>query len=162
MYLSAKNIKLWGIDLSNVTFVSKAVHDEIYTRCDPKFGDILYIKDGATTGILTINSIKEPFSLLSSVGVIKPSCGVTSEFLVLVLRSPFFYQAIRDGMSGVAITRVTLSKLCDAKLPLPPLAEQSRIVARVEQLRQLCAQLRGRLVEGQKVQEGLAGWIVTT
>ena len=160
MYLSAKNIKPWGIDLSSATFVPKAVHDEIYARCDPEFGDILYIKDGATTGVLTVNSIREPFSLLSSVGVIKPSCGLTSEFMALVMQSPFFYQAIRDGMAGVAITRVTLSKLCDAKFPLPPLAEQSRIVARVEELRCLCANLRQRLSASQTTQAHLAEALV--
>lgn len=146
-YLSAKNIKSWGIDLSDVTYVPAAIHEEIYARCDPEYGDILYIKDGATTGVLTINTLKEQFSLLSSVGVLKPSCGLTSEYLALVMRSPFFYQAIRDGMTGVAITRVTLSKLAVAVAPLPPLAEQSRIVARVEELMRLCDALeaKGRL-----------------
>ncbi|MBA3594126.1 MAG: restriction endonuclease subunit S [Polaromonas sp.] len=143
-YLSAKNIKSWGIDISSATYVPQAIHEEIFARCDPEYGDILYIKDGATTGILTINTLREPFSLLSSVGVIKPSCGLTSEFLALVMRSPFFYQAMRDGMTGVAITRVTLSKLGDAKLPLPPLAEQSRIVTRVEELMRLCDALQAK------------------
>jgi type I restriction enzyme, S subunit len=153
-YLSAKNIKSWGVDLTDVTYVPASIHQEIYSRCDPEFGDILYIKDGATTGVLTINTLKEQFSLLSSVGVIKPSCGLTSEYLALVLRSPFFYQAMRDGMTGVAITRVTLSKLAAALFPLPPLAEQSRIVARVDELMRLCDELeqKGRFEVAQHTQ----------
>ena len=160
MYLSARNIKPWGIDLASATFVSTEVHNEIYARCDPEPGDILYIKDGATTGVLTINTISEPFSLLSSVGVIKPSCGLTSEFMAVVMQSPFFYQAIRDDMAGVAITRVTLSKLADAKFPLPPLPEQARIVARVAQLRRLCADLRQRLTQSQATRAALAEALV--
>jgi type I restriction enzyme S subunit len=143
-YLSAKNIKTWGIDLSDVTYVPAAVHDEIYARCDPEVGDILFIKDGATTGILTINTLAEPFSLLSSVGVIKASCGLTSEWLARVMRSPYFYGAMRAEMTGVAITRVTLSKLNVALVPLPPLAEQSRIVTRVEELMRLCDALEAK------------------
>ena len=162
MYLSAKNIKPWGIDLSSATFVSKAVHNEIYARCDPELGDILYIKDGATTGVLTVNTLQQPFSLLSSVGVIKPSVGLLSDYMALVMQSPFFYQAMRDGMSGVAITRVTLSKLADAKFPLPPLAEQSRIVSRVEELRQLCNDLRQRLGECRTTQSHLADALLVT
>jgi type I restriction enzyme S subunit len=156
LYLSAKNIKPWGIDLSSATYVPKHIHDEIYARCDPELGDVLYIKDGATTGILTINTLSQPFSLLSSVGVIKPSCGLTAEFMALVMQSPFFYQAVRDDMSGVAITRVTLSKLGAAKFPLPPLAEQARIITRVNELRSLCADLRQRLAALQSGQKQLA------
>ena len=150
-YLSAKNIKSLGIDLTDVTYVPASVHREIYSRCDPEPGDILYIKDGATTGVLTINTLREQFSLLSSVGVVKPSCGVSSEYLALLMRSPFFYQAMRDGMTGVAITRVTLSKLGAALVPLPPLAEQARIVARVDELMRLCDALeaQGRLEAAQ-------------
>ena len=146
-YLSAKNIKSWGIDLSDVTYVPPHVHHEIYSRCDPELGDVLYIKDGATTGVLTINTLPEQFSLLSSVAVIKPSCGLTTAYLAVVMRSPYFYRAMREGMTGVAITRVTLAKLNAALVPLPPLAEQARIVARVDELMRLCDALeeKGRL-----------------
>ncbi|HLW07086.1 MAG TPA: restriction endonuclease subunit S, partial [Marinilabiliaceae bacterium] len=49
-YITAKNIKEGRIDLTKISFVSKADHQEIYARCDVKKGDVLYIKDGATTG----------------------------------------------------------------------------------------------------------------
>lgn len=154
-YLTAKNINPWGIDLSDVTYVPESVHSAIYSRCDPELGDILYIKDGATTGILTINTLDEPFSLLSSVGLIKPSCGVKSAYLALVMRSPFFYRAMRADMKGVAITRVTLAKLEAALIPLPPLAEQSRIVAKVDELMALCDQLEKQQQERRKLQNAL-------
>ena len=72
MYVTAKNVKEAGIMLDNITYVSSALHDEIYSRCDMKKGDVLYIKDGATTGIATVNTLDEPFSLLSSVAVLRP------------------------------------------------------------------------------------------
>ena len=80
MYVTAKNIKEYGVDLSNITYVSKEVHDEIYSRCDVRYGDVLYIKDGATTGIATVNTIQEPFSLLSSVAVLRPIPGVADPY----------------------------------------------------------------------------------
>ncbi len=162
MYLSAKNIKPWGIDLSSATYVSKAVHDEIFARCDPEFGDILYIKDGATTGVFAINTLQAPFSLLSSVGLIKPSCGLTSQYMALVMQSPFFYQAMREGMTGVAITRVTISKLADSKIPLPPFAEQSRIVTRVQELMQLCDALEAKVTLEAQQHETLLRTLLAT
>ena len=55
-YITAKHIKEGFIDFySKPTFVSIEDHKAIYSRCDPIQGDVLYIKDGATTGIASIN-----------------------------------------------------------------------------------------------------------
>jgi len=148
-YITAKNIKSGGINLSNITYVSKAMHEEIYNRCDPESGDILYIKDGATTGIVTINELNEQFSMLSSVALLKNPSKIYNRYLLYVLRSPYFYSLMRDDMSGVAITRVTLTKLNRALIPLAPFEEQKRIVAKVNQLMALCDELEAGLVQAQ-------------
>lgn len=85
-------------------------------------------------------------------------------FIVLALNVGCTKKQIEAAKSGMAASQVNISQtdIRNLWIPVCSKSEQSRIVARVEQLRQLCAQLRGRLVEGQKVQEGLAGWIVTT
>jgi type I restriction enzyme S subunit len=159
-YITAKNIKPWGIDLSEITHVSKEVHEEIYSRCDPVFGDILYIKDGATTGIATINKLNEQFSMLSSVALLKPSIGVDNQFLLKTLISPLFYSAMRLEMSGVAITRVTLAKLGNAIIPLPPIIEQHRIIIKVDELTKLCDQLKSRMINGNLLQQKLVDVII--
>jgi type I restriction enzyme S subunit len=147
MYVTAKNIKTDGVLLDNITYVSKEVHDEIYSRCDPSFGDVLYIKDGATTGVATINQVKEPFSMLSSVALLKPSEAIFNRYLLWAMRSPFFYAETRGAMKGAAITRVTLSVMAASLLPLPPLAEQKRIVAKVDELMALCDRLEAQQQE---------------
>ena len=159
-YISAKNIKPWGMDLSDVTYVTKNVHDEIYSRCDPVLGDILYIKDGATTGIATINSLNEPFSMLSSVALLKPSLGIFNQYLLRCMTAPFFYSEMRSEMTGVAITRVTLGKLNEALLPLPPITEQHRIVAKVDELMALCDQLKTRIQQASQQQQRIADALV--
>lgn len=156
MYVTAKNIKTDGVLIDGVTHVSKEMHDEIYSRCDPSFGDILYIKDGATTGIATINQIKEPFSMLSSVALLKPSKAIFNRYLLWAMRSPFFYAETRGAMKGAAITRVTLSVMAASLLPLPPLAEQKRIVAKVDELMTLCDRLEAQQQERETQHAALA------
>ena len=134
MYVTAKNIKNDGVDLKNITYVSEAVHKEIYSRCNPEYGDILYIKDGATTGVVTINDVNEPFSLLSSVALIKLGNNINNKYVMYAMRSPIFYGKTRDLMQGTGITRITLTVISSLVFPLPPVEEQARIVARVDEL----------------------------
>jgi type I restriction enzyme, S subunit len=141
LYISAKNIKDDGVLLRNASYVTKEVHEEIFSRCNPEYGNILYIKDGATTGIVTINNLKEPFSMLSSVALLKQPKQIDNHYLLFTLKSPFFYNEMRLGMTGVAITRVTLKKLNDSIIPLPPIAEQHRIVAEIDRLMARCDEL---------------------
>jgi type I restriction enzyme S subunit len=133
-YVTAKNVRDWGLDLSNITYVSKKIHDEIYSRCDPQFGDVFLIKDGATSGISCINTLDEPFSMLSSVALLRTyEFAVHNEYLLLYLKSPLFQEIVADGMAGAAIKRITLNKIESMLLPLPPLKEQKKIVSLIKE-----------------------------
>ena len=134
MYITAKNIKEDGISLANITFVSKDVHDEIYSRCNPEYGDLLYIKDGATTGIVTVNNIKKPFSLLSSVALLKPTSEINTNYILYFLRTPLNLESVRSSMKGCAITRITLRQIEKWLVPVPPYEEQQRIVNLIKEL----------------------------
>ncbi|PRS75942.1 restriction endonuclease subunit S [Bacillus sp. GBSW2] len=142
MYITAKNIKKQGILLDNVTYVSKEVHQEIYNRCDVKKGDVLYIKDGATTGIATVNQITEEFSLLSSVALLRSKRNVlAAKYLMYCLNSPSTKSRMLGMISGNAITRLTLKKIKQGIIPLPPFDEQEIIVSILEKVNSVDEQL---------------------
>ena len=133
-YVTAKNIKKEGIVLDNITYVDADTHHSIYSRCNPEYGDILYIKDGATTGIATINNLNEEFSLLSSVALLKLEDKIINYYLKAVLNTPSLYNCIRTNMGGAAITRLTLVKIKAIKIPLPPLPLQHLFAQRIEHI----------------------------
>lgn len=58
------------------------------------------------------------------------------------------------------LASINMTQLKDCLFPMPPLSEQSRIVARVESLRRLCADLRKRLAISQVTQTRLAESLV--
>lgn len=64
------------------------------------------------------------------------------------------------GTQGT-MPKVNQATVAGAPIPLPPFAEQLRIVSRVNELRSLCADLRQRLTVGQAVQSQLADALVT-
>jgi type I restriction enzyme S subunit len=125
-YITAKNIKPWGLDLTDITYIDATTHREIYARCDVKKNDILYIKDGATTGRAALNTLDEEFSLLSSVGVLRPGPKIKPKYLLYALQAPHVLKPMLADVAGVAITRLTLKKLKDAR------RTTRRIVAEIE------------------------------
>ncbi len=134
MYVTAKNIKRYYIDLTKITYVTEKDHKVIYQRCPVKKGDVLYIKDGATAGIAALNTIEEEFSLLSSVAVIKPLECLLNTYLVHYMNSEIGRNNFLGYIDGVAIMRLTLIKLKNVIIPLPPLPEQRRIISRIDSL----------------------------
>ena len=96
---------------------------------------MLYIKDGATTGIAIVNTLKEEFTLLSSVALLKQNRNVINGyFLAALLNNADMYSDIRNNMGGAAITRLTIAKLNAVKVIVPPLDLQNRFAAFVEQV----------------------------
>ena len=134
-YVTAKNIKLTGFDFSNITYVPEEVHRPIFDRCNPEFEDVLYIKDGATTGIAMVNTLDEEFTLLSSVALLKQDRSIMNGyFLTALLNNEDMYLDIRNSMGGAAITRLTIAKLNAIKVIVPPMILQNRFLVCVSML----------------------------
>lgn len=130
LYITSKNIRTNYMDLTDVSYVEKDFHNKIYPRCQPRVGDVLLTKDGASTGNVTLNTIAQPFSLLSSVCLIKTDASTLNPaFLCYYLQSPDGLKSIVGQMSGAAIKRIILRDVKRATIPLPCIAEQQRIVA---------------------------------
>ena len=155
-YITAKNIKLSGFDFSNITYVPEEVHRPIYERCNPEMGDVLYIKDGATTGIAMVNTLKEEFTLLSSVALLKQDrLVINGHFLAALLNNEDMYIDIRNNMGGAAITRLTIAKLNAIKVIVPPIEIQNKFAAFVEQVDKLKAAVQKALDEAQLLFDSL-------
>lgn len=134
-YVTAKNIKASGFDFTNITYVSEEVHRAIYERCNPELGDVLYIKDGATTGIAMVNTLEEEFTLLSSVALLKQNRAIMNgHFLTTLLNNENMYMDIRNNMGGAAITRLTVAKLNAIRVIVPPIELQNEFADFVHQI----------------------------
>lgn len=133
-YVTAKNIKMSGFDFTNITYVPEEVHRPIYERCNPELGDVLYIKDGVTTGIAMVNTLEEEFTLLSSVALLKQDRRIMNGyFLAALLNNENMYTDIRSNMGGAAITRLTIAKLNTIKVIVPPIELQEQFATFVAQ-----------------------------
>ena len=78
--------------------------------------------------------------------IVRPLCGVVPRYVLLFLKSPGFLREGEATMTGTAgQKRLPRSFFEDCPFPLPPLAEQTRIVARVDALMGLCDALEAKV-----------------
>ena len=132
-YITAKHLKQDGVDFySNPTYISQKDHEEIFSRCTPEKGDVLYIKDGATTGIAAVNEYDFEFSMLSSLALIKPQKDkINSYYLSCYLNNKIVKQElIRSYMAGAAIKRFTLEKLNKFEIVVPNIDLQNSFASK--------------------------------
>ncbi len=95
--------------------------------------------------------------------VVRPLCGLIPQYVLLFLKSPAFLAAGESVMTGSAgQKRLPRAYFESTPFPLPPVPEQSRIVARVACLRHLCADLRQRLAASESTQAQLAEALVAS
>ena len=81
------------------------------------------------------------FAVLNGFGLVVP------RYLWIVLRSPFFVVCVEEKMRGQAYPAINDSDFSLLPFPLPPFAEQHRIVAKVDELMALCDQLEANLTD---------------
>ncbi|MCE8556663.1 restriction endonuclease subunit S [Ruegeria pomeroyi] len=106
----------------------------------PRPGDLLYTLVGSF-GIPVPVQTDTPFCIQRHIGILRPSKQVELRALALFLESEFAFKQAEAAATGIAQKTVSLSGLRSLVLPLPPLAEQQRIVAKVEELMALLDRL---------------------
>lgn len=139
-FISTRNISSGKLDLSTAKYISKELHEELCKRCKPKKGDVLYTK-GGTTGIAAVNDSDVEFNVWVHVAVLSLDQHVYPYYLAMALNSPHCYELSQEYTHGTSNRDLGLTRMVRITLPLPPLAEQKRIVARLEEILPLCKRL---------------------
>jgi type I restriction enzyme S subunit len=154
-FLSVKNISNGFLDFSDTKFISVEEHNHLIERCNPEFGDVLLTKVG-TTGIAKVINVKKDFSIFVSVALLKFNLELTyNKFLEFVINSPFVKQQSDDGTWGVGNKNLVLKTIKQFSIPLPPLAEQKRIVEKLEKLMNFCDELEQNIRHGHEQTKSL-------
>lgn len=134
-YVTSKNIRNNYMDFSKLQYVDEDFHKPNFARCSPELGDVLLTKDGANTGNVTINTLDKPFSLLSSVALIKTNKEILLPgFLKYYIQSPLGFKNITGKMTGAAIKRIILRNIKSAKIVVPIIEKQDKYIANINKI----------------------------
>jgi type I restriction enzyme S subunit len=148
-FLTIGNVTTGSLDFSNCRFVSPSYLESVAEYRKPSYGDILYTVVGATYGRPVLVGDKRPFCVQRHIAILKPTSEVDTKFLRLLLASPLVYDQATRSATGAAQPTIALKPLRNFLVPVPPSAEQHRIVAKVAELMALCDRLEVQLTTTQ-------------
>lgn len=138
--LRANNIGA-RLNLDDLVYVRRrCVSDEQMLRQ----GDFLIaLSSGSKNLVGKAASVEEPVHAAFGgfCGVVRLNDEDLRPFVRMYLSSPLYREAIAAGSRGIGINNLKRSTLDALPFPLPPLAEQHRIVEKVDELMQLCDRL---------------------
>ena len=154
-FLVIGNVRSQTIQFTGSRFVSLEYYKALDTIRRPRSGDLLYTLVGSY-GIPVVVRDDQPFCVQRHIGILRPSKFIDVDFLARAMESRLVFEQATTCATGIAQKTVPLSGLRRLLIPLPPLAEQHRIAAKVEELMTLCDQLEATQAERETTRNRLA------
>lgn len=142
--LRCSDVRPGFIDLSGVRKVEESI-ESAYARTRLEGGEVVINIRGTLGGVALVPDDLKGHNVAREVAVIPIAVGLCGPFFVHLMLSPYFWDHIQRNLRGIAYKGLNLGILRELPIPLPPLAEQHRIVAKVDALMALCDQLEASL-----------------
>jgi len=155
-FIRSQNVWNNGLLLDDVAYISPEIHQKMNnTVVQP--GDVLLNITGASIGRSALVSADfDEANVSQHVAIVRPILQEMNQWIHLYLISPMTFGNIMDVQVGISREGLSMTRLKDFFIPLPPLFEQKRIVVKVDELMQMCDQLEVSLRQSQQRASALA------
>lgn len=130
--ISPTNIINGELDFSICTYLSEDKYNES-PEIMVEVGDILLVKTASCGKTALVNELPWKATINPQIALLKDIM-INREYLSLLLKSPYIQSKIHDFTIGTSIPTFSQEIMLTLNIPLPPLAEQKRIVAKIEEL----------------------------
>ena len=158
--LRTTNIRDGSLNSKEPKFVSPDVYERWSARCKPEPGDLLITRE-APMGEVCIIPDGMTVCMGQRIMLIRlVQDTVAPKFLLYSLLEPNLIERVQDKPVGATVEHLRVGGVETLLVQLPPLAEQHRIVAKVDELMALCDHLKADLAESRARQERLAATLI--
>lgn len=143
LFLSAKDLLDDGsINYTdNVKYISNEDYDRLSRKVKPQLGDIVYSRIGACLGKARTVKSEVKFLVSYSCCIIR-SIQIDVDYLRYYLESPIILAHSVKARQSIGVPDLGMGEIKKYFIALPPLAEQKRIVERLEELLPVCERLK--------------------
>ena len=128
--------------VENELFISQDLFDEFSKSGVPQAGDLMVTAVGTLGKTYIVKSEDHFYYKDASVICFENFAGMLPEYLKYVMQSEMMKNQIKSNSDGTTVATLTMVRTVEYVLPLPPLDEQKRIVAKLEELLPLCEGLK--------------------
>jgi type I restriction enzyme, S subunit len=150
------NVRDGRIAVDGMKFISEQTYSYWSHRCPPIPGDIIFTRE-APMGQAAIIPPGMRVCLGQRTMLVRPmKKHVLGKFLLLSLLEPGVIESARQTAVGMTVKHLRVGDVETLPMAIPPLAEQHRIVDRVDELMALLDRLEAELVAAQATQTAFA------
>ena len=156
------NQKLWLLELEDIekdsgrllVRINASERESKSTKSEFRVGDILYGKLRPYLNKVLVAD--RPGYSTTEIVALRPFLRLCPQYCALALRRPDFVDYVTRLGQGTKMPRLRTEDAAIAPFPLPPLAEQHRIVAKVDELMALCDRLEAAQAGRETTRDRLA------
>ena len=138
--LRCSDVQYRCIDTTKVRLVDYKISEQ-YSRTILQGGELLINIRGTLGGCAIVPEELKGYNIAREIAMVPLIQYINKEYVLDVISSPYFQDKILGNLRGIAYKGLNLNILSNLLIPLPPLAEQRRIVAKVTELMQYCEEL---------------------
>ena len=142
--LRSSNVRPLFLDTSAVKCIAPEIANE-FARTFLEGGEILVTVRGTLGGVAVTPASLKGANISREVAMIPLLSELDAQFFTFVIASPMGQAWLTGVTKGIAYAGINIKDLKELPIAVPPLAEQKRIVARVEELLRWCDTLEAQL-----------------
>lgn len=147
--LRTTNVRNGMLNLNEPKFVDEKTYARWSARCQPQPGDILITREAPMGEVCIIpEGMKVCLGQRMMLARLVPKT-INPQFLLYSLRDPNLMDRVQGKPVGATVQHLRVGGVETLLVPLPPLAEQHRIVSKVKELMALCDRLETQLTTTQ-------------
>ncbi len=126
-FLSSKDISSGKIDFSNIKYITKKLHEELYKNVAPQINDILLAKNG-TTGVAALVETDMVFDIYVTLALIRPDITkVLPKYLLHDINCYVVKRQFDEHLLGIGVPNLHLSVIRNTKVIIHNKNQQKEI-----------------------------------